>query len=164
MDIFFTPDKVAQHPGKEDIGQRVKFSMGFSFDGPRAYDSSISFVSGDGETEDLDLQNNVSLQDDDKSNTRSLLPEVGEEVRCKVKYIRPDLGFYFVDLIDYPGQTGSLNKALTDCNYGKELCKDEQLTAVIEDSHTDKYGVDHWILHLKRNDKFNNNPFANLSI
>ena len=164
MDIFFTPDNVAQHPGKEDIGQRVQFSMGFSFDGPRAYDSSISFVSGNDEAEDFNVQNNVSLQENDKNSTCSLLPEVGDEVRCEVTDVDINPDFYYVKLIDYQGQTGSLNKRPADFAHGKALFRSETVTAVIAGKYTDKKGLEHWKLHLKRNDHFNNNPFANLSI
>lgn len=47
VEVYFNPSATKGEIGKIDIGQRVKFGLGFSYDGPRAYNSSIKLLGKD---------------------------------------------------------------------------------------------------------------------
>ena len=44
VEIYFNPSATKGEISKANIGQRVKFGIGFSYDGPRAYNSSIKLL------------------------------------------------------------------------------------------------------------------------
>lgn len=47
IDVFFNPSATKGEINKSNINQRVKFGMGFSYDGPRAFNNSIHLLSVD---------------------------------------------------------------------------------------------------------------------
>ena len=47
VEVYFNPSATKGEISKANIGQRVKFGMGFSYDGPRAYNSSIKLLGKD---------------------------------------------------------------------------------------------------------------------
>ena len=47
VEVYFNPSATKGEISKVNIGQRVKFSLGFSYDGPRAYNSSIKLLGKD---------------------------------------------------------------------------------------------------------------------
>lgn len=47
VEVYFNPSATRGEISKANIGQRVKFGVGFSYDGPRAYNSSIRLLGGD---------------------------------------------------------------------------------------------------------------------
>ena len=47
IEIYFNPSATKGEISKVNIGQRVKFGLGFSYDGPRAYNSSIKLLGMD---------------------------------------------------------------------------------------------------------------------
>ena len=47
VEVYFNPSATKGEISKANIGQRVKFGMGFSYDGPRAYNSSIKLLGRD---------------------------------------------------------------------------------------------------------------------
>ena len=44
VEVYFNPSATKGEISKINIGQRVKFGIGFSYDGPRAYNSSIKLL------------------------------------------------------------------------------------------------------------------------
>ena len=44
VDVYFNPSSTRGEISKANIGQRVKFCVGFSYDGPRAYNDSIKLL------------------------------------------------------------------------------------------------------------------------
>lgn len=44
VEVYFNPSATRGEISKVNIGQRVKFGLGFSYDGPRAYNSSIKLL------------------------------------------------------------------------------------------------------------------------
>ena len=47
VEVYFNPSATKGEISKANIGQRVKFGLGFSYDGPRAYNSSIKLLGKD---------------------------------------------------------------------------------------------------------------------
>lgn len=47
IEVYFNPSATNGEISKINIGQRVKFGIGFSYDGPRAYNSSIKLLGND---------------------------------------------------------------------------------------------------------------------
>ena len=47
VEVYFNPSATRGEISKVNIGQRVKFGLGFSYDGPRAYNSSIKLLGND---------------------------------------------------------------------------------------------------------------------
>lgn len=47
VEVYFNPSATKGEIGKVNIGQRVRFGLGFSYDGPRAYNSSIKLLGKD---------------------------------------------------------------------------------------------------------------------
>ena len=47
VEVYFNPSATKGEISKINIGQRVKFGLGFSYDGPRAYNSSIKILRND---------------------------------------------------------------------------------------------------------------------
>lgn len=47
VEVYFNPSATKGEISKVNIGQRVKFGLGFSYDGPRAYNSSIKLLGKD---------------------------------------------------------------------------------------------------------------------
>ena len=47
VEVYFNPSATKGEISKINIGQRVKFGLGFSYDGPRAYNSSIKLLRND---------------------------------------------------------------------------------------------------------------------
>lgn len=47
VDVYFNPSATKGEISKINIGQRVRFGLGFSYDGPRAYNSSIKLLGKD---------------------------------------------------------------------------------------------------------------------
>lgn len=47
VEVYFNPSATKGEIGKTNIGQRVRFGLGFSYDGPRAYNSSIKLLGKD---------------------------------------------------------------------------------------------------------------------
>lgn len=47
VEVYFNPSATKGEISKVNIGQRVRFGLGFSYDGPRAYNSSIKLLGGD---------------------------------------------------------------------------------------------------------------------
>lgn len=55
-DIFFSPDATDQKINLKNVNAPVIFGVGFSFDGPRAYNASVELNLGDGLVEKVDLE------------------------------------------------------------------------------------------------------------
>lgn len=53
VEIFFNPSATKGEISKNNINQRVKFGLGFSYDGPRAYNSSIKLITGNDDIDDI---------------------------------------------------------------------------------------------------------------
>lgn len=47
VEVYFNPSATKGEISKANIGQRVRFGLGFSYDGPRAYNSSIKLLGKD---------------------------------------------------------------------------------------------------------------------
>lgn len=47
VEVYFNPSATKGEISKINIGQRVRFGLGFSYDGPRAYNSSIKLIGKD---------------------------------------------------------------------------------------------------------------------
>ena len=47
VEVYFNPSATKDEIDKVNIGQRVRFGLGFSYDGPRAYNSSIKLLGKD---------------------------------------------------------------------------------------------------------------------
>ena len=94
MDVFFTPFPTGQaSPSitKEDVGKRVRFIPGFSYDGVRALNKSVQIIDSDYSDED----NNI----------------IGKKVKCRVTSINLNYEYVNVKLIEYRNKTGSISKA-----------------------------------------------------
>lgn len=93
MEVFFTPFPTGQaSPSitKEDIGKRVRFIPGFSYDGVRALNKSVQIIEAD-------------YSDEDKNIT-------GKKVKCRVIGINYNYEYINVKLIEYRNKTGSISK------------------------------------------------------
>lgn len=95
MEVFFNPKRAKRVFAKDSEGMRVSFSMGFSYDGLRAYDQSVDEV--------IAGENTGSL-----NPTELKKIEIGSRVKCRIK--RNDLEFYIqAKLMDYHDQNGSIH-------------------------------------------------------
>ena len=52
VEVYFNPSVTKGEIGRSNINQRVKFGIGFSYDGPRAYNSSIKLLGKDDHIEE----------------------------------------------------------------------------------------------------------------
>lgn len=93
MEVFFTPFPTGQiRPSvtKEDIGKRVRFIPGFSYDGIRALNKSVQIVDADYQNEDDNI--------------------IGKKVKCQVIGINHNYQYVNVKLLEYRNKTGSISK------------------------------------------------------
>lgn len=94
MEVFFNPKRAKRVFAKDSEGMRVAFSMGFSYDGLRAYDQSVNEVIAGEKT--------VSL-----NSTEPNKIAIGSRVKCR---ITRNLDFYIqAKLVDYHEQNGSIH-------------------------------------------------------
>lgn len=95
MDVFFNPKRAKRIFSKDNEGHRVTFSVGFSYDGLRAYDQSVD------ETSD-------TTHESSKTNMLGGINwETKPRVKCRV--IRNIEHYVQVKLLDYHAQIGSIN-------------------------------------------------------
>lgn len=87
-EIYFNPNATKGEIDKSKINQRVKFGIGFSYDGPRAYNSSIQMMG----KEDVEEVRNI---------------ETGLIVKCEV--VKNVTYFTQVRIIGYPEVVGSIH-------------------------------------------------------
>lgn len=93
MEVFFNPKRAKRVLSKDSEGIRVAFSMGFSYDGLRAYDQSVDVV--------------VAEENTDLLNPTVPKIEIGSRVKCRVTR---NLEFFIqAKLIDYYEQDGSIH-------------------------------------------------------
>lgn len=92
MEVFFTPSPTGQAPSvtAEDVGKRVRFIAGFSYDGVRALNKSVQIIN---DSENLD------------EHTFDI---VGKLVKCTVIGIDPYRRYVNLKLCDYRNQLGSI--------------------------------------------------------
>lgn len=134
MEVFFNPKRSKQAFSKDSEGTRVSFSMGFSYDGPRAFDQSVIELTAD---ENIDKFNPIRL--------RKI--EIGSHVKCRVT---KNLQFYTqVKLVDYNEQKGSLHVSELGNNYPENNRPHEGdiLYAIVIGSNVNGF----WQLTLKEN-------------
>lgn len=94
MEVFFTPFPTGQNlPSvtREDIGKRVRFIPGFSYDGVRALNKSVQII-----------ENEFTDEDDKKI--------IGKKVKCRITSVNENYGFVNVKLVEYSNKTGSISK------------------------------------------------------
>lgn len=89
VEIYFNPSATKGEIGRDNIGQRVRFGIGFSYDGPRAYNSSIKLIGKE-------------IIDEPLKKIES-----GIAVKCEV--IKNVLHFVQVKIIGYPSELGSIH-------------------------------------------------------
>ena len=87
-EVYFNPSATKGEIDKSKINQRVKFGIGFSYDGPRAYNSSIQLMG----KEDVEHIRNI---------------EPGLLVKCEV--LKNVTYFTQVRFIGYPEEVGSIH-------------------------------------------------------
>lgn len=87
-EIYFNPSATKGEIDKSKINQRVKFGIGFSYDGPRAYNSSIQLMG----KEDVEEVRNI---------------ETGMIIKCEV--IKNVAFFTQVRLVGYSEEVGSIH-------------------------------------------------------
>jgi hypothetical protein len=103
MEVFFNPSRAKRRMDSEDVGKRVTFCLGFSYDGLRAYDQSVDEVGIDDEEQKI-------------INPNSLC--VGLRVKCRVTR---NIDFYTqVKLMDYRNQDGSIHITQLANGYNSE--------------------------------------------
>jgi hypothetical protein len=91
MEVFFNPSRAKKRMDSEDVGKRVSFCFGFSYDGLRAYDRSVE---------------EIGVQEEQNIIIPNLL-RAGLRVKCRV--IRNVDFFTQVKLVDYHNQDGSIH-------------------------------------------------------
>ena len=94
MEVFFTPFPTGQaSPSitKEDIGKRVRFIPGFSYDGVRALNKSVQIIDSAYFEEDTNI--------------------IGKKVKCRVTSINHTYEYVNVKLLEYRNKTGSIAKS-----------------------------------------------------
>lgn len=134
MEIFFNPKNAKQKFSAEDIGKRVSFAMGFSYDGLRAYDQSV-------------IESDFS-EDEENTSTPSILQE-GVRVLCKV--VKNVDYFTQVQLIDYYNEEGSIK--FTDLRNGYSASKQPEVgetfyATIIEKRGTNSRAQRFWRLTM----------------
>ena len=87
-EVYFNPSATKGEIDKSKINQRVKFGIGFSYDGPRAYNSSIQMMG----KEDVEEVRRI---------------EMGLVVKCEV--LKNVTYFTQVRLVGYPEEVGSIH-------------------------------------------------------
>lgn len=102
MKIFFNPFNSSNKKiSADEIGKKVKFSMGFSYDGLRAFNNSVEV-----------------LKDDAHMPFNSKRPCIGQLVRCKVL---KNVDFYVkVKLMDFKEEYGSIHTEFLSKEYVKD--------------------------------------------
>ncbi len=93
MEVFFTPFPTGQagpSVTKEDIGKKVRFIPGFSYDGVRALNKSVQIIY----SEYLQEEHNI----------------IGKKVKCRVIRIDFNYEYIHVKLVEYRNKTGSISK------------------------------------------------------
>lgn len=105
MEVFFNPKRAKHSFGKDSEGTRVSFSMGFSYDGLRAFDQSVDEV--------VSMENTDSIRLTEPRNI-----EIGSRVKCRVT---KNLEFYVqVKLTDFHEQKGSIHINELGRNYSAD--------------------------------------------
>lgn len=91
MEVFFTPFPTGQNSPsvtKEDVGKKVRFIMGFTYDGVRALNRSVQIVNSEYSELDCGI--------------------VGKKVKCQVIGVNSD--YLNVKFVDYHNKFGSISK------------------------------------------------------
>ncbi|SCX17622.1 hypothetical protein SAMN02910339_02457 [Lachnospiraceae bacterium YSD2013] len=89
VEVYFNPSATKGEVDKSKINQRVKFGVGFSYDGPRAYNTSIKIIDGSAET--VEIKN----------------LEAGKIVKCEV--LKNVAHFTQVRIMGYQDERGSIH-------------------------------------------------------
>lgn len=89
VEIYFNPSATKGEIGRDNIGQRVRFGIGFSYDGPRAYNSSIKLIG--------------------KEIIDEPLKEIESGIAVKCEVIKNVSFFVQVKIIGYPLELGSIH-------------------------------------------------------
>ncbi len=131
MEIFFSPSMQQIQATPEDINKKVKFILGFSYDGLRALNKSVELTSNDESTEE-------SL--------------VGKTVRCSVLGLDRNKDFLQVKLVDYSDAYGSIHRLEVDekddiQNY---VCEKVIYARVIGKKYNKNETREYWQLSLKK--------------
>ena len=137
MEVFFTPFPTGQtSPSitKEDIGKRVRFIPGFSYDGVRAFNKSVQIIDANSSDENNSI--------------------IDKNVKCRVTNIDFKNGYVDVKLVEYSNKLGSISKARLP--EGKKLSdyheKDVFYAKVI--GEREKYGKIYYDLSLQDKERF----------
>ena len=164
MNVFFNPRRTKQFFTIADIGKKVSFFMGFSYDGPRAYDQSVTIVNSITERdvvcdEDHSPLSELATNSDNK-------PKVGSRVKC---IVTGDNEYYiYVKLVDFANMVGSIHQNQLGNGYKTENrpYKDQELYAEVIDCKNIPGRGDIWQLSLETVDHHPSSsgwtPFAGL--
>ncbi len=93
MEVFFSPSMQQIQATQEDINKKVRFILGFSYDGLRA------------------LNRSVELTSNDEATDESL---IGKIVRCTIQGLDRNMNFLKVKLVEYSDTYGSIHKSEAD--------------------------------------------------
>ncbi len=92
MEVFFSPSGQIKRSTEEDINKKVKFILGFSYDGLRALNRSVQIIDGSSSENELDDM-------------------VGKRVKCRVFAKDATGNFLKVKLVDYRNLFGSIHNS-----------------------------------------------------
>lgn len=92
MEVFFSPSGQMKRATEEDINKKVKFILGFSYDGLRALNRSVEIIDGSADENELDEM-------------------VGKRVKCRVFAKDSNGNFLKVKLVDYRNMYGSIHSS-----------------------------------------------------
>lgn len=146
MNVFFNPRHVKQFPTMADIGKKVSFFMGFSYDGPRAYDQSVTIV--DSIDKEPAIHEGKQPVTSDASTHPLNIPKIGSRVKCVVT--GNNEYYVSVKLLDFANLYGSIHKNQLGDKYGNEHRpkKGEELYAEVLDCKNIPGRGDIWQLSL----------------
>jgi len=131
MEVFYSPSMQIIQTTPDDINKKVKFILGFSYDGLRALNKSVELINND----DLPIEESL----------------IGKEVRCKVQGIDSTGKYLRVKLVDYRNKYGSIHKS--EVNDGDSITNyvdvKELRAKVIDKRFNKKESKYYWQLSLK---------------
>ena len=124
MEVFFTPSgpKGAKTPvTSEDVGKKVRFIAGFSYDGVRALNRSVEIISSSEEIIGLERY-------------------INKDLKCTISRIDYASSIIYVNLFDEPGVRGRIKASeLEDNESIKDYNKDDVIWCHVIDVREGKY-------------------------
>lgn len=133
MEVFYSPSMQIESTTQDDLGKKVQFILGFSYDGLRALNRSVKMLKGDQAVESkLDID---------------------EMVKCQVIKLDRSQNYLKVKLMDYHNQIGSIYRTEVDEGDSIQNYNSDQIiwARILDKRYNNNEQRYYWQLSLKKN-------------